>query len=403
MAILNRDLSILKQAFTSQIEVAANTSVPVYSAPQNKTAYVKKIAITNNTASSGTFDISLHENKYMQGGNLFVAFNSNTSSTTAASSTDGITWTLRTLPAFAPTSAVYGNGKFLGVGNYPGGATTIISSTNGITWTTSNLDQSTSSVYQIAYGNGNFLALGNSKASISTDGISWLTSSLNFTLDAAPVIYGNNVFVTTTYTNAYTSTNGITWTQSSQTFSGGVSNQLTYGNGLFISMGLTKSFVYISTDGLIWSKKNLPSSVSADFLSYGNGQYFANNTYGTFASASTDGINWTLKTLPSNGNWEKMIYGNNKYVLMGTGNSNGMAYSTDLTTWTLSTMPAITNWRLPLYPQRSDFSNDNYLYKSVTLAANTTQSISYELITPPTHEIRVRSSVPVQVTINGEV
>jgi hypothetical protein len=65
------------------------------------------------------------------GNNTFVAFSYST--TTAASSTDGITWTLRTLPTTGNwSSTVFGNGIFFANGGWPSvGA----SSTDGITWT----------------------------------------------------------------------------------------------------------------------------------------------------------------------------------------------------------------------------------------------------------------------------
>ena len=239
MSSANKDLSNIRKLFASQYEIGVNTTYPIYRSPQNKTSYIKKIIVTNNTSNSATFDIGLYENQYMVGGNVFAAVT--VASTTAASSTDGITWTLRTMPA----SAIW---------------------------------------YAATYGNGVFVAVANS------------------------------------------------------------------------------------------------ASTSA---------------------SSTDGITWTLRTMPASTYWYSTVYGNGVFVAVANG-TNTAASSTDGITWTLRTLPASGSWYAATYPQNSDFSNNTYMYKSVSISANSTQSIFLEIIIPPTHEIRARSTQPLQITVLGE-
>jgi len=107
------------------------------------------------------------------GSGRFVAI---ASGTTAAFSTDGISWTASVLPASTTwTSITYGNGLFVAVSS-----TTAITaySVDGATWYGSNL---TISANYVKYGQGIFLALasGSNVAYTSPDGASWKVKSVS--------------------------------------------------------------------------------------------------------------------------------------------------------------------------------------------------------------------------------
>jgi hypothetical protein len=109
-------------------------------------------------------------------------FSANAQSTTAAaSSTDGITWTLRTMPAAEQwRKPVFGNGTFVSVGRSGGGTlNAAATSPDGITWTLRTTPDY-GSWSTVAYGNGIFLALayGNNISITSTNGISWTKRSV---------------------------------------------------------------------------------------------------------------------------------------------------------------------------------------------------------------------------------
>ncbi|MFM6943684.1 MAG: hypothetical protein ACKOXV_00165, partial [Bacteroidota bacterium] len=92
----------------------------------------------------------------------------------AATSTDGITWTQRTLPVNTNWQSVtYGNGVFVAVANTSSIAAT---STDGITWTQRTLPVSTN-WYSVTYGNGVFVAVAYNTSIAATLSYSPLSNS----------------------------------------------------------------------------------------------------------------------------------------------------------------------------------------------------------------------------------
>ena len=124
---------------------------------------------------------------------------SNTSNV-AATSTNGITWTSRTIPAGNYQKVIYANGLFVASTSADGSASSLYStSTDGITWTARTLP---SSIYQtgVQYGNGLYLIanFGNTSSYVyySTDAVTWTlgSRSLSGRYIGANVAYGNGVF-----------------------------------------------------------------------------------------------------------------------------------------------------------------------------------------------------------------
>jgi hypothetical protein len=96
----------------------------------------------------------------------------------------------------------------------------------------------TKTLYGVTYGNGLFVAVGESGTILtSPDGITWTDRSSGVTVYLNGVTYGNGLFVAVGQSGAIlTSPNGITWTNRSS----GVTNNLygvTYGSGLFLAAG----------------------------------------------------------------------------------------------------------------------------------------------------------------------
>ena len=127
-----------------QIAPAGTAETVLYTSPASTQALITNITVTNRTNSSQTFDINVYDSVKVSNdlidvaGSTFVAVVR--SSTKAASSTDGITWTLRTLPAsISWQSVTYGNSTFVAVAY---GSATAASSTDGITWTARTLPSS---------------------------------------------------------------------------------------------------------------------------------------------------------------------------------------------------------------------------------------------------------------------
>lgn len=276
------------------------------------------------------------------GNSIFVAVSGgDAASNIAASSTDGITWTSRTLPASVFWSDVVYGDKFVAIaggGSWFGGSAgtgytsstpTSATSTDGITWTPRTMPSS-ERWSAVTYGNGRYVAISggptnSNVAAYSTDGINWTTSALPQSTTWTSITYGNGIFVAVSRnTIAATSPDGVTWTERTLPSTGSftISNNSTgipgggwtsvcYGNNLFV---LTCS---------------------------GQGT-LGTNVYAT----SIDGITWTSRTLPSVGWWTKTIYGDNRYLMLsqdaaGGGSSgrfnsyaNNCLLSTDGLNWT---------------------------------------------------------------------
>jgi hypothetical protein len=131
-------------------------------------------AVTNyssagtGTWAAGTLPSSSNWNSIAYGNNRFVAV-SNTSGTIAAYSLDGITWTASTLPATAQwTKVTYGQGVFLAVSTTTAAAT----SPDGVTWTTRTTSTAASGFSAVTFGNrdryGLFVGVGGSTGTVAT-------------------------------------------------------------------------------------------------------------------------------------------------------------------------------------------------------------------------------------------
>jgi len=105
----------------------------VYNSSVQTGSFLKDVELESVVLDNARLDYSdavLYN--YNKSANTFFAVAIN--STRAASSKDGITWTLRTLPARANwRSVTYGNNTFVAVAY--DNSTTAASSTDGITWT----------------------------------------------------------------------------------------------------------------------------------------------------------------------------------------------------------------------------------------------------------------------------
>jgi hypothetical protein len=131
-------------------------------------------AVTNysttgtGTWTAGTLPSSSNWNSIAYGNNRFVAI-SNTSGTIAAYSLDGITWAASTLPATASwTKVTYGQGVFLAVSTTTAAAT----SPDGVTWTLRATSTAASGFSAVTFGNrdryGLFVGVGAGTGTVAT-------------------------------------------------------------------------------------------------------------------------------------------------------------------------------------------------------------------------------------------
>ena len=129
--------------------------------------YATSTTVTG-TWTAGALPSSSNWNSIAYGNNRFVAVSS-TSGTIAAYSLDGITWTASTLPATAVwTKVTYGQGVFLAVSTTTAAAT----SPDGITWTVRATSTAASGFSAVTFGNRNryglFVGVGAGSGTVAT-------------------------------------------------------------------------------------------------------------------------------------------------------------------------------------------------------------------------------------------
>lgn len=242
-------------------------------------------------------------------------------------------WTPRISSSTNINTLTYGNGLFL----YGTGSTGVIAtSTNGITWTTRSIGLNASPNF-VKYENGlyfagstvtpNFLAT-------STDTITWTSRTANATGSyVTKFVYGNGIYVYGgTGGIIATSTDAITWTSRTSGTTSSI-NALVYGNGIFICGG-NFGFIRTSTDGITWTTRTSGTTSTINELAYINGTYIYAGQLGLLAS-STDGITWTARSSGTSSQINVITYGNGLYVYAG---QNGLLRtSTNITSWTART------------------------------------------------------------------
>ena len=241
-------------------------------------------------------------------------------------------------------SMVYSNGKYVALINND--TNQYGYSTDGINWSIGTLP-----VFQfwndICYGDGKFICVGenndtNNVYAYSTDGISWTKGTMPSSQQWQAVCYGDGKFVATSTRICAYSTDGITWAQSTLP-SGSYINRLCYGNGKFVGVSILANDMDVatySTDGITWAQSTLPVSKRWDSICYGAGKFVTiGGTDDDVYAYSTDAITWTQGTMPSKQYWNSVCYGDGKFVAI----SEKVAYSTDGINWTEGTLPNTGN------------------------------------------------------------
>lgn len=200
--------------------------------------------------------------------------------------------------------------------------------------------RSLSSMNRIRFLGDRFVAVGRGAFAISEDGLKWSLSGIPTTLDLYDVAYGNGTYVVVGDAGAmFTSPDGSQWTSRS---SNGIDlGGVAFGNGVFVSVNLNGA-VSVSSDGVAWSSGGTPISLF-DFP----GLDFLNNQFvlwrGTQVSVSSDGKSWSAPASHTAGtaignqaSAIKGTYGNGVYVI---GGFSGVAYSANASTWTKAPLP----------------------------------------------------------------
>ena len=252
---------------------------------------------------------------------------------------------------------VYGNNKFVTIGNAADGSKSAVS-TDGLSWTLGTMPYNFS-WSSIAYGDSKFVAVGSywqNSSAVSTDGITWSGSGAYvFGPYYSPKIaYGNGRFVVSQFSGStsyfYTSTDGLTWTWNTvaaMQLGQATITSIHYAEDKFVAIDASGK-VFYSSDGIAdWSETNYPTSGAANFssMTYGNGSFLAveRATMGVSnkAISSEDGTVWSAMTFGTAGAWSDVVYGNGKFIVAGEG---GILSAPDFTSgWTYTSTPDSVN------------------------------------------------------------
>lgn len=243
----------------------------------------------------------------------------------------------------------YGGGNFVSVG-----ATGLIeySTTLGATWIAvvggANPFNAANDMFSLCYGGGSFIAGNNAgRIGYSTNlGVSWaLSASTPFGLGAGVVAlaYGNGVAVAASSAAglAYSIDNGVTWALAITNPLGGSGlNSITYGNGVFVGVGVANQVV-VSTDGKNWTLiTGVPfGNFTLYGIAYGNGVFVTCGNNNQIGYSKDNGKTWTLATNPFTASPFSVSYNFGIFQVGGLAGQTARSYDNGLTWGSLVTNP----------------------------------------------------------------
>ncbi|MFQ2147420.1 hypothetical protein ACK33U_02225 [Aeromonas jandaei] len=212
----------------------------------------------------------------------------------------GAVWAQVTMAdSWQASGIAYGNGVFVIV--YSNAAKVKVSEDDGKTWAAYDIGGTCSGV---CFANGAFIAIrtgSNSNVYRSTDGKSWTSRTLQTTTDQVSIAYGNGKFVILSKSHAtiHWSADGLTWATATLPQTGYLS--LAFGNGVFVAVGPNKGVAY-SANGTAWTSASITSSGSwtTATVTFGNGVFVAASS-GTAVevAVSIDGVVWGVSASPA--------------------------------------------------------------------------------------------------------
>ncbi len=238
--------------------------------------------------------------------------------TQAATSADGLTWTLRTLPVSANWSAIAWNGIVFCAIAY--NSTIAATSPDGITWTQRTLPAS-ANWFSIAWNGVTFVALSRSSvAATSADGITWIQQVALASNDGGLIASNGDFYaVNDGNTSGKSVNNGAGWltgTLPSSEFWRGIAANNDASVIVAVSALAASSRGAISADGLTWTPVTTPAALwrtvvhnGFEFCTISGGYSGVSAVTSNVAATSVNGVSWTARTLPASASWSAMCVG----------------------------------------------------------------------------------------------
>jgi len=256
-------------------------------------------------------------------------------------------FTERTTPATGEhRAAVFGDGLYLFAGGFF--PPFLITSTDAISWTLRSLPSSPDQLIGLGFGNGVYLVTGDGGyLARSTDGTTWTQQTTPGSLTLRDATFGNSLYVVVG-NDGYiaTSPNGTTWTQRSAPNSSSIQFNTVIYDGTQFVIGGDDGYIATSSDGTTWTEEAVVGTVDVNALSFGNDIYVAAgeafNTARIFTS--TDLITWTLAFSNVGGPQHDVIFGDGLFAVVG--NDNNVRTTQDGVEFIETTVPNFSDGEL---------------------------------------------------------
>lgn len=254
-------------------------------------------------------------------GNVFCAV-SITSGTIAATSTDGVTWTLRTLPATAQWTDVCtaGSATLVAIAGIGSSNQAAYSTNNGASWTSATLPSS-HDWEAVAYNGTVVCAVAsntNVAATSADNGATWTGRTMAATKHWTYMAWDGTVFAAVTYDNAQvdTSPDGITWANHTIPYTG--VGGITAAAGLLVVTNVTTpttGSAYSTDHGVTWTTATLPASATWGALCVAGSNIITLSS--DAANAAVHGVTATLQLTATIG--MRQVLDVHAYTLLAAG------------------------------------------------------------------------------------
>lgn len=241
-------------------------------------------------------------------------------------STDGITWTQKTVPSGRYFRVKYEAGLFVAIGY-----NVCVTSPDGQTWTARTIP--TGNWYDLGYSASNgFIAISDASTALtakSTDGITWTTGNSGGAIsNMREICYGTAYgYMTASLSSlpVLTSTDGITWTPRANAPTQPDCVACKPDGSIYLMLSGSSPVLYTTSDFVTWTSRSVVATggmLSSSFpkLRWVNDRFFITNintSYQSTIQSSTNGINWTTASsvaLPANTQLTGIAYGNGVFV-----------------------------------------------------------------------------------------
>jgi hypothetical protein len=204
-------------------------------------------------------------------------------------------------------------------------------------WKQVNDPSQTETLYDIAFGNNTYVAIGNNNTILaSRDSVLWERQTIEGINGAQQITFGAGTFVLTSRDQTYLSTDGKLWKPATEKGPSAAAS-LQFATGVFLQSYMKA--LYTSTDGQTW-KENPFDDLRAGLVAYGAGQFIVADFFAALADEpealhvllSKDATSWEAASSNEvKGVVTGLIFAKEKFILLqGDGQ---LLTSADAKTW----------------------------------------------------------------------